>query len=75
MVRTVIALATEDKRWIDRKAAAEGVSMSEVVRRAVRRMRTEESRRASYARLLESTAGIRSGEDGLTAQRRLRDEW
>jgi hypothetical protein len=76
MVRTVVSLALEDKRWLDRRAANEGVSMTELVRRAVQRMRAEEARDKDLRRLLKATAGAgRLGEDGLARQRRLRDEW
>ena len=75
MVRTVISLDEKDKRWLDRKAAKDHVSMAEVVRLAVRRMRSEEAGQAAFAELLDATAGLGTGEDGLTAQKRLRDEW
>ncbi len=73
MVRTVISLEEEEKAWLDRKAEQEDVSMTEVVRRAVRRYREESE--LSVHRLLEKTSGIWSGEDGLSYQRRIRDEW
>ena len=75
MIRTVISLDDNDKRWLDRRAAQEGISMTELIRRAVKRLRSEESKSQTFDRLLRSTSGIGSGEDGLAAQRRLRDEW
>jgi len=75
MVRTVVSLEEEDKKWLDRRASRDGVSMTEVVRRAVRRLRSEEGTAEAFAELLEKTRGIGSGEDGLVAQRRLRNEW
>ncbi|MEW6490291.1 MAG: hypothetical protein AB1578_20575 [Thermodesulfobacteriota bacterium] len=41
MVRTVIGLDPEDKQWLDDKAREERVPMAEIVRRAVRRLRSE----------------------------------
>jgi len=75
MVRTVISLDEKDKRWLDRKAAREGISMTELIRRAVRRLRSEEAAGSAFERLLRATSGIGSGEDGLAVQRRLRNEW
>ncbi len=75
MVRTIISLDEEDKRWLDRKAAEEGVPMTEVIRRAVRRMRSEEKEAQTFGKLLRATQGIGTGEDGLAMQRRLRNEW
>ena len=75
MIRTVVSLDEEDKRWLDKRAAKEGVSMTEIIRRAVRHMRSEESAARSFRRLLAATRGIGSGEDGLAVQKRLRNEW
>lgn len=76
MVRTVIGLDPEDKQWLDDKAREERVPMAEIVRRAVRRLRSEsELGLGSFDRVLRETSGIWEGEDGLTHQRRLRDEW
>jgi len=76
MVRTVIALDEDDKRWLDRKAAEEGVSMTEIVRRAVRLLRGRSpSEHLSLDDLLESTRGLWTQGDGLKYQRRMRREW
>lgn len=75
MIRTVVSLDEEDKRWLDRKAAKEGISMTEVIRRAVRQLRSEETKAQSFDKLLRTTQGIGSGEDGLAIQKRLRNEW
>jgi Arc/MetJ-type ribon-helix-helix transcriptional regulator len=75
VVRTVISLDEEDKRWLDRKAAREGISMTEMIRRAVKRLRTEETEAKAFDKMLRATSGIGSGENGLAIQRRLRDEW
>ncbi len=75
MVRTLVSLDEEDKQWLDEKASREGVPMTEVVRRALRRMRSEEMAAGAFDELLKATRGIGSGEDGLVVQRRLRNEW
>jgi Arc/MetJ-type ribon-helix-helix transcriptional regulator len=76
MVRTVVALDEDDKRWLDRRAQEEGVSMTELIRRAVRLLRgqTPEEYR-SLEELLQATSGIWKHGDGLTHQERMRGEW
>jgi hypothetical protein len=74
MVRTVISLDPEDKRWLDTKAKEENTTMTDVVRRAVRRLR-EEDEKANLAQLLEATKGIWTEGDGLEYQIRIREEW
>ncbi|MBM4388328.1 MAG: ribbon-helix-helix protein, CopG family [Deltaproteobacteria bacterium] len=75
MTRTVISLDKDEKRWLDRKAEEQGVSMAELVRRAVHMMRAEETGAEEFEALLLATRGIGSGKDGLAVQRRLRNEW
>ncbi len=75
MVRTIISLDESDKRWLDRKAAKDGLSMTEVVRRAIRKLRSEEKETLVFNKLLRATSGIGSGEDGLAVQERLRNDW
>lgn len=76
MIRTVISLSEADKKWLEKRAERENIPMTEVVRRALHLMQ-EVERRAdpSTEQLLERTSGLRSEEDGLDYQRRLRDEW
>ncbi len=69
----------------DIEAAEEEVSSShaplrddraELIRRAVRFYRkATETQAGSFRRLLEDTSGIWKGEDGLSYQLRVRDEW
>ena len=76
MVRTLISLEAEEKAWLEKRAREEGVSMAELVRRAVRRMRSEGGGEgATTAELLTATSGTIAGEDGLVVQKRLRGEW
>lgn len=77
MPRTIINLPDADKAWLDREAAERHVSMATLVREAVHdyRIRNESSDRPNLSTALERTAGLWRREDGLTWQRRLRDEW
>jgi len=73
MTRTVISLDNDIKKWIDARAAQEGVPMTEVVRRALQQYREHEEQ--SVERLLSETSGIWPAGDGLQYQQNLRDEW
>ena len=76
MVRTVISLDEQDKDWLDRRAAEEGVPMTALVRRAVQLLRAHADRDdPPLEELLASTRGTWRHGDGLAYQRRLRDEW
>ena len=77
MVRTVISLPEGDKDWLDRTADERGVSMTEVVREAVHRLREEKERAAkpTFRELLRAAAGTWTQGDGLEWQLKLRKEW
>ncbi len=76
MVRTIISIEEDDWAWLDHRAAEEKVSRAELIRKAVRLYRqAAETQARSFHRLLEDTAGMWKGEDGLSYQLRLRDEW
>lgn len=75
MSRTLITLDDQAKAWLASQAKRERVSMSEIVRRAVERLRIDEERTRALARGIELTAGIWTQGDGLEWQNRLRDEW
>jgi len=76
MVRTVISLSEDDKRWLDAEAARQGVTMTELVRRAVgdlrRRARPE---KPDFETLLDELSGTWEHGDGLEYQRKIRAEW
>ena len=76
MIRTVISLDEESKKWLDQQAREENISAAELIRTAVRKYRDEKRREALPLKdLLEQTSGIWKQGDGLTYQRRLRKEW
>ena len=76
MVRTVVSLEEDDKRWLDERAAEEGVPMTELIRRAVRLLRGQARlERPELDDLLERTSGNWKQGDGLEFQERVRGEW
>jgi len=76
MVRTVISLDEEDKRWLDERAREKQIPMAQVVRLAVQRLREESTREVrGWDELLRQTSGIWKKGAGLAYQRRLREEW
>ena len=71
-----MSLDPDDKQWLDRKAREERVTMTELVRQAVRLYRAEhESPRAPVEKLLRKTSGLWRKSDGLEYQRASRAEW
>lgn len=76
MIRIVVSLTEDDKSWLDRTATRHGVSMTEVVREAIRQMRAAAHVESpEWADLLARTRGLWSGPDGLAWQEQLRDGW
>ena len=76
MVRTVISLKEDDKAWLDRRAEEEGITMTELVRRAVALLRSQIRKTdPPLEALIEETSGIWAAGDGLSYQERLRGEW
>lgn len=78
MIRTLISLNEEDKTWLDRRAKEEGLTMTQLVRTAVRRYREQceaSEGEPSLEQALRRTAGIRQGGDGLAWQQEIRGEW
>ena len=77
MRRTIIRLPDEDKAWLDRQARAEQVSMTELVRRAVRAYRKhhDHGTPGRLRELLEQARGGWTHGDGLRHQDAVRHEW
>lgn len=73
MSRLLVSLDEQDRVWLERKARGSGLSMAEVVRQALRRMRRTEQR--SFQDLLQATSGVWRGGDALRYQRKIRREW
>ncbi|PSO54857.1 MAG: hypothetical protein BRC47_06940 [Cyanobacteria bacterium QS_7_48_42] len=76
MIRTIVSFDPDDKRWLEQKAKDNCTTIAALVRKAVKRMRSQEEMHSpSFEALLEKTSGIRNGKDGLTYQQKMRDEW
>jgi hypothetical protein len=76
MIRTIISLDEESKKWLDQQAREQNVSAAELIRTAVRKYRDEQKRDTlPLSDLLKQTSGIWKAGDGLKYQRRLRKEW
>jgi hypothetical protein len=73
MVRTVIAIDDDIKSWVDIKAKQEGVSMTELVRRALQLLKEQDALR--FDAELAKTSGIWTGGDGLEFQKKERESW
>ena len=75
MTRTLITLDEQAKAWLAQQAKYEQVSMSEIVRRAIDRLRADEARKKGLEQSIAGTAGIWPHGDGLVWQSHLHDEW
>ncbi len=73
MTRMILSLEDRDKAWLERQAAEQGVSMAEVVRTAIQKLRSKEE--ASIEKVLAETRGVWKSGDGLKYQRRMRADW
>jgi hypothetical protein len=73
MIRMLISLEENDRRWLEQRSQETGVPMSEVVRQAIRQ--AQESGRKSMKELLASTQDLWRQGDGLRFQWRVRKEW
>ncbi len=73
-MRTLVDIPDEDIQWLDLKASQEGKSRAALVREAVTKYRSSESRQG-----IQRYFGLWSGRDdvgdGLDYQRKMRAEW
>jgi Arc/MetJ-type ribon-helix-helix transcriptional regulator len=72
--RTIITLSEEDKTWLSSYSKAFNISVAEVIRQGVRRLR-ESEKTEGYRKLVEDTSGIWNKGDGLKFQSHIRSEW
>jgi hypothetical protein len=77
MIRTIISIEESEKDWLDRVSKSQRISMSELVRHAIKEFheRNKNLDRTDFIKLLNKTKGLWSEGDGLKFQRKLRDEW
>jgi len=75
--RTIISLSNTEKAWLTRRAEAEQVSMTEIVRRALAayRCQGEGQPEPEFEDLLERTRCLWPHGDGLAYLARMRGEW
>jgi hypothetical protein len=78
MIRTVVSLDEHDKKWLDRKAREEGVTMTTLVRRAVRALRLKgaaaDSDEPAFAEILRMTKGTWTKGDAAAWVKKMRRE-
>jgi hypothetical protein len=72
--RTIVTLSKDDKEWLERYSRGKGLSMAQIVRKGIARLRNEE-RPSLYEDTLQSTRGLWTKGDGLKYQKELRQEW
>ena len=72
--RTIITISEEDKTWLEAYSKAFNVSVAEVIRQGIKRLRETDEPEA-YLKLVENTRGIWKQGDGLRYQIGLRSEW
>ena len=78
MTRTIITISEKEKAWVFKQAKKENISMAELIRLALAFYKESASAIApsrDFESALQSTMGIWKNEDGLTYQKKLRDEW
>jgi type III secretory pathway component EscU len=75
MPRIVISLNDAEKDRLTRLAEAERVPITEIVHRASALYRRQSGEHPNFDGLLERSRGLWREGDGLSYQRRIRDEW
>jgi hypothetical protein len=73
MLRTIISIENDDKKWLDEESSRTGLPRAEIVRMSIRYMRLD--REKSFENLLNETRGTWKEGDGLAYQERIRSEW
>lgn len=79
MVRTVISLEENDKKWLDRKAKEQRVTMTELIREAIRGFRLSggklsKSKDSAFKEILARTKGTWTKGDALEWHRKFQEE-
>ncbi len=72
--RTIISISEEMKKWVEGYSKAHKISMAEAIRKGISKLKKDEGK-ATYDRILEKTAGLWKGEEGLRYQKEIRSEW
>ena len=76
MIRTLISLSENDKRWLDSYSRRRGQSAAETVREAIKTLRNRDAE-LEKTDILTNTAGmwVDREEDASIYVDRIRDEW
>ena len=72
--RTIITISEEDKRWLESYSSLRKVSVAEAIRQGIRKLKEAELFE-NYQTLVSNTKGLWQKGDGLTYQKKIRDEW
>ena len=75
MVKTNVKIDPEDKEWLKVYAQRNQMTMTELIRLAIKRLRREQEENQAFEFLLDQTKGIWPHGDGLAFQKKIRDEW
>jgi hypothetical protein len=76
MIRTIISLTPDEKRWLEQRARLDNVSAAALIRNLIDRQRQESEQAAGPGDdLLARTSGIWHQDEGLEYQRKIRAEW
>jgi hypothetical protein len=76
-VRTIVNIPDDDKTWLMKEARRQKVTMTELVRRAIKnyRQKNRQDDPDAFSEALKKTKGRWKSGDGLKYQKSLRDEW
>lgn len=58
MVRTIISISAEEKKWLDAYSRRHGLSSAEIVRRAIEQYRRQVGEAGALQRVLRETSGV-----------------
>ncbi len=77
MIRTIISLDNDEKKWLDRMAKKKHVSMAHIIRTAIYeyRKKYKDNMPTDLDALLSQTKNIWENKDGLEYQSEIRHEW
>jgi len=77
MIRTIISISAEEKKWLDAYSRRQGLSSAEIIRRAIEQYRRQVGKEGSLQRVLRETAGAWTSIRGDSQDYvdKLRDEW
>ncbi len=75
MVRTLVSIDENDKRWLDKYSHEQGRSTAEIIRQAIKEFQ-QKMRTNQRQRILDKTFGIlKDKEDSVKFVRKIREEW